>query len=218
MIFAVLAIAAYLVGAIPFGLLIARTQGVDLRKVGSGNIGATNVTRTLGKKWGYLCFAMDVLKGLIPMLLVPAFGLINKEQATLGQLSLWLLVGCLAIVGHVFPVYLGFKGGKGVATSLGVVLGLWPYYTVCGLITFAVWGIALWIWRYVSLASILAAIIFPVSLAILTFLLTEWELGQLWPLFIVAILMPLLVIARHAENIKRLMEGSEHKIGRKSSI
>jgi len=218
MIFAVLAIAAYLVGAIPFGLLIARTQGVDLRKVGSGNIGATNVTRTLGKKWGYLCFAMDVLKGLIPMLLVPAFGLINKEQATLGQLSLWLLVGCLAIVGHVFPVYLGFKGGKGVATSLGVVLGLWPYYTVCGLITFAVWGIALWIWRYGSLASILAAIIFPVSLAILTFLLTEWELGQLWPLFIVAILMPLLVIARHAENIKRLMEGSEHKIGRKSSI
>jgi glycerol-3-phosphate acyltransferase PlsY len=218
MIFVVLSIAAYLVGAIPFGLLIARTQGVDLRKVGSGNIGATNVTRTLGKKWGYLCFAMDVLKGLIPMLLVPAFGLINKEQATLGQLSLWLLVGCLAIVGHVFPVYLGFKGGKGVATSLGVVLGLWPYYTVCGLITFAVWGIALWIWRYVSLASILAAIIFPVSLAILTFLLTEWELERLWPLFIVATLMPLLVIARHAENIKRLMEGSEHKIGRKSSI
>lgn len=218
MIFVVLSIAAYLVGAIPFGLLIARTQGVDLRKVGSGNIGATNVTRTLGKKWGYLCFAMDVLKGLIPMLLVPAFGLINKEQTTLGQLSLWLLVGCLAIVGHVFPVYLGFKGGKGVATSLGVVLGLWPYYTVCGLITFAVWGIALWIWRYVSLASILAAIIFPISLAILTFLLTEWELGQLWPLFIVATLMPLLVIARHAENIKRLMEGSEHKIGRKSSI
>lgn len=216
--FAVLSIAAYLVGAIPFGLLIARTQGVDLRKVGSGNIGATNVTRTLGKKWGYLCFAMDVLKGLIPMLLVPAFGLIDKEQATLGQLSLWLLVGCLAILGHVFPVYLGFKGGKGVATSLGVVLGLWPYYTFCGLITFAVWGIALWIWRYVSLASILAAIIFPISLSILTFFLADWELGRLWPLFIVAILMPLLVIARHAENIKRLMEGSEHKIGRKSSL
>ncbi|MEN6306938.1 MAG: glycerol-3-phosphate 1-O-acyltransferase PlsY [Anaerohalosphaeraceae bacterium] len=218
MMFAVLSIAAYLVGAIPFGLLIARTQGVDLRKVGSGNIGATNVTRTLGKKWGYLCFAMDVLKGLIPMVLVPAFGLIDKDQATLGQLSLWLLVGCLAILGHVFPVYLGFKGGKGVATSLGVVLGLWPYYTFCGLITFAVWGIALWIWRYVSLASILAAVIFPVSLAIFTFCLAEWELGRLWPLFIVAILMPLLVIARHAENIKRLMEGSEHKIGRKSSI
>jgi glycerol-3-phosphate acyltransferase PlsY len=218
MMFAVLSIAAYLVGAIPFGLLIARTQGVDLRKVGSGNIGATNVTRTLGKKWGYLCFAMDVLKGLIPMLLVPAFGLIDKEQATLGQLSLWLFVGCLAILGHVFPVYLGFKGGKGVATSLGVVLGLWPYYTFCGLITFAVWGIALWIWRYVSLASILAAIIFPISLAVFTFLLAEWELGRLWPLFIVAILMPLLVIARHVENIKRLMEGSEHKIGRKSSI
>lgn len=218
MMFAVLSIAAYLVGAIPFGLLIARTQGVDLRKVGSGNIGATNVTRTLGKKWGYLCFAMDVLKGLIPMVLVPAFGLIDTEQATLGQLSLWLLVGCLAILGHVFPVYLGFKGGKGVATSLGVVLGLWPYYTFCGLITFAVWGIALWIWRYVSLASILAAVIFPVSLAIFTFCLAEWELVRLWPLFIVAILMPLLVIARHAENIKRLMEGSEHKIGRKSSI
>lgn len=145
------------------------------------------------------------------MLLVPAFGLINKEQTTLGQLSLWLLVGCLAIVGHVFPVYLGFKGGKGVATSLGVVLGLWPYYTVCGLITFAVWGIALWIWRYVSLASILAAIIFPISLAVLCILLTEWGIRALWPLFIVATLMPLLVIARHAENIKRLWKAQNIK-------
>jgi glycerol-3-phosphate acyltransferase PlsY len=207
---------SYLLGAIPFGLLIAETQGIDLRKVGSGNIGATNVTRTLGKTWGYSCFVLDVLKGFLPMLLVSAWGLVDKE-ATIIQLSLWLLVGVAAILGHIFPVYLGFKGGKGVATSLGVLLGLWPYYTICGLITFAVWGVALWIWRYVSLASILAAMAFPVSLIILTLSFPDWQFGNLWPLYIVAIVMPLLVIARHAENIKRLLEGSEHKVGQKSS-
>jgi glycerol-3-phosphate acyltransferase PlsY len=209
--FIILTIVAYLLGAIPFGLLIARTQGVDLRKVGSGNIGATNVMRTLGKKLGYTCFALDVAKGLIPMLL--AIGL-TGDQLTITQLSLWLAVGCAAVLGHVFPVYLGFKGGKGVATSLGVVLGLWPYYTICGLITFAAWIIIFLISRYVSLASILAAIIFPLALTILTLLIPGWQFAQLWPLYIVAILMPLLVIARHAENIKRLLEGSENKITR----
>jgi glycerol-3-phosphate acyltransferase PlsY len=211
--FIILTVVAYLLGAIPFGLLLARTQGVDLRKVGSGNIGATNVMRTFGKKLGYTCFALDVAKGLIPMLLVPAFGLADPNPTT-GQLSLWLAVGCAAVLGHVFPIYLGFKGGKGVATSLGVVLGLWPYYTLCGLITFAVWIIIFLISRYVSLASILAAIVFPIALTALTLLIPDWQFAQLWPLYIVAILMPLLVIARHAENIKRLLEGSENKIAK----
>jgi glycerol-3-phosphate acyltransferase PlsY len=211
--FIILTIVAYFLGAVPFGLLIARAQGIDLRKVGSGNIGATNVMRTLGKKLGYTCFALDVAKGLIPMLLVPAFGLTDTNPTT-GQLSLWLGVSCAAVLGHVFPIYLGFKGGKGVATSLGVILGLWPYYTICGLITFAVWIIVFLISRYVSLASILAAIIFPIALTILTLAVSNWQFAQLWPLYIVAILMPLLVIARHAENIKRLLEGSENKIAR----
>jgi glycerol-3-phosphate acyltransferase PlsY len=212
--FVILIIVAYCLGAVPFGLLIAQTQGVDLRKVGSGNIGATNVMRTLGKKLGYTCFALDVAKGLIPMLLVPAFGLTDPNP-TIGQLSLWLVVGCAAVLGHIFPIYLGFKGGKGVATSLGVVLGLWPYYTVCGLIAFGLWIVLFLIWRYVSLASIFAALAFPIALTALTLLISNWQFAQLWPLYIVAILMPLLVIARHAENIKRLLEGSENKIAKK---
>lgn len=207
----ILILIAYFLGAVPFGLLIACTQGVDLRKVGSGNIGATNVMRTLGKKLGYTCFALDVAKGLLPMLL--AIGL-TGDQLTISQLWLWLAVGCAAILGHVFPIYLGFKGGKGVATSLGVVLGLWPYYTIAGLIAFGLWIFIFLIWRYVSLASIFAAIAFPIMLTALTLILASWQFAQLWPLYIVAILMPLLVIARHAENIKRLLEGSENKIAK----
>jgi glycerol-3-phosphate acyltransferase PlsY len=212
--FIILTVAAYLLGSIPFGFLIARAHGIDLRKIGSGNIGATNVSRALGKKWAYLCFILDVLKGLIPMLLVVGFGLVEKD-VSLGQLWMWLGVGCAAILGHVFPVYLGFHGGKGVATSLGVVLGLWPYYTLSGLIIFAIWAIAILIWRYVSLASILAATAFPIVLTLLIGLIPEWRFGNLWPLYAAAIGIPLLVVARHAENIKRLMEGSEPKIGRK---
>jgi glycerol-3-phosphate acyltransferase PlsY len=212
--FIILIIASYLLGAIPFGLLIARSHGIDLRKVGSGNIGATNVSRALGKKWAYVCFVLDLAKGLLPMLLATAWGLVDKN-VTLGQLGMWLAVGCAAILGHVFPIYLKFKGGKGVATSLGVVLGLWPYYTLSGIIAFGIWIVVFLAWRYVSLASILAAMTFPAALTLMIWLKPEWELGNLWPLYVAAIGMPLLVIARHAENIKRLLEGSESKIGRK---
>jgi glycerol-3-phosphate acyltransferase PlsY len=212
--FVILIIASYLLGAIPFGLLIARAHGIDLRKVGSGNIGATNVSRALGKKWAYFCFILDMAKGLLPMLLATAWGLVDKD-VSLGQLGMWLAVGCAAILGHIFPVYLRFKGGKGVATSLGVVLGLWPYYTLSGLIAFAVWTVIFLIWRYVSLASIFAAMVFPVALTALIILKPEWQIEKLWPLYVAAIGLPLLVIARHAENIKRLLEGSESKIARK---
>ena len=153
-------------------------------------------------------------KGLLPMLLATAWGLVDID-VSLGQLGMWLAVGCAAILGHVFPIYLRFKGGKGVATSLGVVLGLWPYYTLSGLIAFAVWTVIFLIWRYVSLASILAAMVFPVALTVLIILKPEWQIEKLWPLYVAAIGLPLLVIARHAENIKRLLEGSESKIGRK---
>ena len=212
--FIILIVAAYLLGSIPFGLLIARAHGIDLRKIGSGNIGATNVSRALGKKWAYVCFALDALKGLVPMLLAAGFGLVG-ENASVGQLGLWLGVGCAAILGHVFPIYLGFRGGKGVATSMGVVLGLWPYYTFSGLIAFVIWAIAMWMWRYVSLASLLAAVMFPVILTVLICFIPEWQFGKLWPLYIAAVGIPLLVIARHAENIKRLLEGSEPKVGGK---
>ncbi|MHC5191039.1 MAG: glycerol-3-phosphate acyltransferase, partial [Planctomycetota bacterium] len=141
---------AYLLGAVPFGFLIAKAHGKDLRTIGSGNIGATNTVRALGKKWGIFCFVLDVLKGLIPMLLVPMLGAVGAKTAGPSELTLWLTVGCTAVLGHIFPIYLKFKGGKGVATSLGIVLGLFPFYTLCGVGAFAIWLITLLIWRYVS--------------------------------------------------------------------
>lgn len=206
-----LIVVSYLLGSVPFGLLIARAHGIDLRTVGSGNIGATNVSRALGRTWAYVCFVLDVLKGLTPMLLARWLGVVSDQPQT-GELFFWLLAGCAAVCGHIFPIYLKFKGGKGVATSLGVVLGLWPYFTLCGAAVFAVWAACVLIWRYVSLASILAAVSFPAVFIILTVFFEDWRFSQLWPLLIVAVLMPILVVARHVENIKRLLEGSEHKI------
>ena len=212
--------AAYLLGSIPFGLLIARAHGKDLRSIGSGNIGATNVARALGRSWAYFCFTLDVLKGLIPMLAAKVFILNKIDSAnthTAGMLFLWLIVGCAAVIGHIFPIYLKLKGGKGVATSLGVVLGLYPYYTIPGLIALLVWAIVVLITRYVSLASIIAAVAMPVSLIIIIFINPDWHFNSLWPLFAAAIVMTALITLRHKENIKRLLKGTEHKIFQKKN-
>ncbi len=209
--FAITVIAAYLLGSIPFGLIIARAHGKDLRAIGSGNIGATNVARALGKKWAYICFALDMLKGLVPML--AARQILNFQLSIVNCqfFWLWLAVGCAAIVGHIFPVYLRFKGGKGVATSLGVALGLWPYFTICAAAALAVWVPMVLIWRYVSLASIAASIAFPIVLILAVSLLPAWNFAEFWPLLIAAIAIPLMVIVRHRENIKRLLAGTENK-------
>jgi len=200
---------AYLVGSIPFGLLIAKAHGKDLRSIGSGNIGATNVARALGRKWAYLCFLLDMLKGSLPMLIIGNYQLpITSYQL----LWLWLAVGCAAILGHIFPIYLKFKGGKGVATSLGVALGLWPYYTICASFAVAIWIVVVLIWKYVSLASITASVSFPLLLILAIILMPGWEFVSLWPLLIVATAIPLMVIVRHRENIKRLIAGTESKV------
>ena len=214
-IFIIFIAGAYLLGSVPFGLIIAKAHNIDLRSVGSGNIGATNVGRALGKKWGYICFALDVLKGLIPMLAVLPFTTpvpvqTHSEQIIL--LFLWLAVGCAAILGHVFPIYVKFKGGKGVATSFGIALGLWPYYTICAVIAILIWIAVLILWKYVSLASITAAISFPIALIALIIIRPDWQFVTLWPLLIPAFAIPVLVILRHRENIKRLRSGKEHKI------
>jgi glycerol-3-phosphate acyltransferase PlsY len=209
-------IAAYLLGSIPFGLLLARAHGKDLRSIGSGNIGATNVARALGRKWAYVCFILDVLKGLVPMLAILPLTKSLSAQTHIEKtivLFLWLAVGCAAILGHIFPAYLKFKGGKGVATSFGVALGLWPYYTICALIAITVWAVVVSIWRYVSLASVLASVTFPLALIFLIILKSNWETAHLWPLVIAATAIPLMVIIRHRENIKRLLSGTENKIG-----
>ena len=200
--------AAYLLGSVPFGLLIARAHGKDLRAVGSGNIGATNVSRALGRKWAYVCFVLDVLKGLVPML---ATMFLAKPEGVV-MLWLWLAVGCAAILGHIFPIYLRFKGGKGVATSFGVALGLWPYFTVCALLAIMLWVVLVLIWRYVSLASIAASIAFPLALVLAIIAVPGWDFAGLWPLLIAATAIPLMVIVRHRANITRLIAGTESKV------
>ena len=216
MIFIAFLTGAYLLGAVPFGFLIAAGHGIDLRKVGSGNIGATNLSRALGKKWAYVCFVLDLAKGLLPTLAAGIWlGDIagTRTQGLLAQLT----VGCAAIIGHIFPVYLKFKGGKGVATSFGVAIGFWPYYTVCAAVALAVWVIFVLIWRYVSLASLAGAVAFPAAFISAIAILPGWRFAELWPLSIVAVGIPVLVFIRHRENIARLLAGTESKVFQKKT-
>ena len=213
MYFIVLIIGAYLLGSVPFGFIIAKMHGKDLRAIGSGNIGATNLSRALGKKWGYLCFLLDVLKALIPTMLA---GRLISTPPAVAELFLWLAVGCSAVVGHVFSIYLKFRGGKGVASSFGIALGIWPYYTIAAIISIGLWVMIMLIWRYISLASVITAVAFPVILAVLVIIKGNWEITTLWPLFIIAIAIAIMVVIRHRENIKKLLNGTENKIGTRS--
>ena len=188
---------AYLIGSIPFGLLIGKLNGKDIRKEGSCNIGATNVTRVVGKWWGKLCFLCDFLKGFLPvfavMCLYPADG--------------WLiaLTALAAMLGHVFPVYLKFKGGKGISTAGGAALALCP---LAVLIAATVWVLVFLISRYVSLASLAAALALPLSAWLLKiFAGTDLPL----PVGILLILFALLAFWRHSSNIVRLMNGTENR-------
>ncbi|HUT59753.1 MAG TPA: glycerol-3-phosphate 1-O-acyltransferase PlsY [Phycisphaerae bacterium] len=203
--------AAYVIGSTPFGAIIARAHGVDLRAAGSGNVGATNVGRVVGRAWGYLCFALDLLKGLGPVL---AAWVLLRSQAgfpTLVHQASWLAVGCGAILGHVFSFWLRFRGGKGVATALGVVLGVFPYFTYVGLCAFGLWIAVTLVSRYVSLGSVVAAISFlPLFAAF------NWgSLGALWPMGAFAVAMVAMIVARHRGNIRRLLAGTESRIGGK---
>ena len=190
-----LTVLAYLIGSIPFGLLIAKTQGKDIRTMGSGNIGATNVLRCLGKPLGITCFVLDVLKGYFPAAFFPVLGTIDP---TFG-----ILFGTAAILGHNFPVFLKFKGGKGVATSAGVLLGVAPLAVAVGLLT---WVIVFYTSGYVSLGSIVAA---------LTVVITGWTTGC-GPVIATALtLLGGLTIYRHRTNIQRLIAGTENKFQRK---
>jgi glycerol-3-phosphate acyltransferase PlsY len=187
---------SYLLGAIPFGLFFGKALGgVDVRVTGSGNIGATNVLRAAGKKAAILTLLADCLKGLIPVLL--AMRLFDDD---------WMpvLSGAAAIVGHNFPVYLRFNGGKGVATSFGVVLAIAPF---TGLICLLAWAGAAALWKYSSLSALVAFALYP----IITFSFQgDSKHRALLSLFVFA-----MMYYRHRENIKRLLAGEEPKIGQK---
>ncbi|MEQ8318442.1 MAG: glycerol-3-phosphate 1-O-acyltransferase PlsY [Phycisphaerales bacterium] len=209
----VLATAAYLIGAIPFGYLIARARGVDIFKAGSGNIGATNVKRVLGPGPGNLCFALDVLKGLLPTL---AAGLILGTLGDLGARPIavwvWLLTPVATVLGHMFSPYLGFRGGKGVATGLGALLGVFWVLTVAVFGGLLVWLLVLKISRYVGLASVCAAISVSVWAAAVPALVHGGLRPAVYPMLAVAGLLAVLVVARHAGNLRRILAGTEPKI------
>ena len=200
MICSICGVGAYLLGAVPFSLLIARAKGVDIRTVGSGNIGATNVFRALGKGWGLLAFACDALKGFIPAGLFPLWA--KTQGAFDGDAVLPLVCACLAVAGHNWSVYLRFKGGKGVATSVGALTGLTPAAAGVGLLTWALFFITT---RYVSLASITAAIM--VAGVVWIFYA---QTGILLPVVLTA--LSVLIIWRHKSNIQRLLRGTENRV------
>jgi glycerol-3-phosphate acyltransferase PlsY len=228
---------AFLLGSIPFGLFIARMKGIDIRQHGSGNIGATNVLRVIGKKHGITCLLLDALKGFIPVVI--ALNLVQIEGRRVGipipgldafalhlpaaeQLTAQLvhvLTGLFAILGHNYSPWVGFKGGKGIATSAGVLLGLFPFFGVMLLIV--VWVIVFFTTRYVSVASIAAAAALPILTHLGSrfhhvnndkSLPTLWEAGT-WnkPLFVFSVVIAALAIWKHRGNIQRLMNGTENR-------
>lgn len=216
--FTVLPLGAYLIGSIPFGVILGKIKGVDIRKVGSGNVGATNVGRILGRRWGYTCFLLDVIKGFLPSFIAGVLiGVIRFGEEspvsipTLVQQVAWLIAAGGAIMGHVFNVWLGFRGGKGVATSLGAGFGVFPYFTFPALLGFSLWMVVVLIFRYVSLASIIGC-----SSFLPFFVLLHLEnIDELWLFTVFSSTVVVLVNVTHRGNIKRLLKGTETKIGAK---
>ncbi len=210
LIFAATLAGSYLIGSIPFGYLIGRFKGIDIRTQGSGNIGATNVTRVIGKGWGRLCFALDLLKGAVPVIVASCLqkNLSWTSHNTGGLLI--VLTAFIVVIGHIYPIYLGFKGGKGVSTAAGAILALNPLAVVCAA---AVWGGVFFASRYVSLASICAAVALPVA---------AWVLNRFAgisvsrPEMILLLVFALLTVVRHISNIKRLLNGTESRFVKKT--
>jgi len=207
LVFAAVVLVSYLLGSIPAGYVAGRIAGIDIRHAGSGNIGATNVTRVLGKRYGYPVFVVDFLKGLMA---VSISILVEKRvQPVLVPTELLGIVAAIScVIGHSFPVWLSFKGGKGVATSMGALFGLVPFVALIGV---AVWVITFEMTRYVSVASMTAALAVPISILIL---MPLKQTGGAVLLYF-SICLAALVIFRHRSNLSRLVRGTEPRFKRK---
>lgn len=190
-------VASYLLGAIPTSLIVGRLfRSIDLRKHGSGNLGATNVYRTLGPKFAIPVGLFDMAKGAVPVMVI----------APLVSASAYFAIVCgiMAVIGHVFSVFVGFKGGKGVATASGVMLGLTPWAV---LVSFLVWALIVRLTGYVSLGSIVSALILPVA---------AWLLHpSARPLIWIQVLVAVAIVWLHRANIRRLLAGTENRFGRR---
>jgi glycerol-3-phosphate acyltransferase PlsY len=191
---ALLIICAFVMGSIPVGVIVAKTKGIDLKKIGSGNIGATNVLRSLGKGPAALTLFGDMLKGTLAVALGKYFGLGTFYQG---------LIGLSAILGHNFSLFLGFRGGKGVATSLGVFL---LYSPQTALITFIIWIVVVLTTKYSSLGALISFGLLPLTIILL-------DSRDKLP---VAVLVTLFILIRHTDNIRRLIKGTERKIGERA--
>ena len=202
------AVACYFLGSIPTGFLWAKARGIDIRTVGSGNIGATNVMRALGKGPGITVLLIDAAKGFFPVLLLPRtimyFQLGDGGDSPRRMLVALQITCCVFVIaGHNWTCWLKFKGGKGVATSAGALLAFLPLPLLCAL---GVWVIVFGIWRYVSLASISAAVAMPMA---------TWFVKQDVALFIFTVIIGIVAIYKHKSNIQRLLAGTENRVGAK---
>ena len=205
--FATVALLAYLLGSIPSGYIAGRIGGIDVRKVGSGNVGATNVTRVLGKRFGYPVFVVDFGKGLAAV----AVGMMvaKNAQSTPKFVDLCgALAAIFSVIGHSYPIWLGFKGGKGVATTLGSLFGL---HWISAAVVCVVWIVAFQLTRYVSLASIAAGIALPVTVATMLFL----KQLQTPILLYFTVFLAGIIVLRHRSNLSRLLKGTEPRFARK---
>ena len=205
--FTVVALFGYLLGSIPAGYLAGRIAGIDIRKVGSGNIGATNVTRTLGKRYGYPVFLVDFMKGALAVGLSILF-VKNIEPGSISPELFGIVAAIFCVLGHMFPIWLGFKGGKGVATLAGAVFGLMHLAALIGLV---VWVLVFEVTRYVSVASITTAIILPAAVLALAY--ATHTNGT--ALFYFSLCMAAVVVFRHRSNVSRLVRGTEPRFKRK---
>ncbi|MFZ4508641.1 MAG: glycerol-3-phosphate 1-O-acyltransferase PlsY [Fimbriimonas sp.] len=188
----------YGLGSIPFGVIAARMRGIDIQSVGSGNIGATNVLRVLGPVWGVSVFLLDMLKGAVPAIL--ASQAVHEKVGPIDIQMLWLLAGLCAVLGHCFSPFLKFKGGKGIATAFGMVIGAAPWVAFPA---FSLFLVVLFATRYMSIASIVG-----VSSSVILGAVLPNESRQI---LIVYVPLTIFIVARHGENLKRVRAGTERK-------
>ncbi|GJQ60630.1 MAG: glycerol-3-phosphate 1-O-acyltransferase [Candidatus Scalindua sp. AMX11] len=200
---------SYLIGGIPFGYLIAIAKGIDIRQHGSGNIGASNVGRILGRKYGIIIFVLDLLKGFVSVFFIPICVSKIPFPTTSGDL-LVILCGLCSILGHVFPLYLRFRGGKAVATSFGVFIWLAPMAVA---ISLGIWIAIVLVFRYVSLGSIIGSLAIVGSVIVLD----NDPFGRGMYLTILSVVVAVLILMRHRANIQRIITGTEAKVFSKHS-